>query len=348
MRMPQADRQAAGDLGTRGESRPFAWNQDDIQGIVSSAIGKRMNDRIAGIKVFIRVARSGSVSRAAEQLGMSQPSASRLLSALERELGASLLTRSTRALSLTQAGAEYLSQVEPLIAALEAADQAVRIAKTELRGTLRIGLPVSIAIREIIPRLPEFLKGHPSLRIDLATGDVHQHLVRDAIDVAIRMGKLNDSTATYRRIGTNRRILVASPKYLSRAGAPRVPADLAKHSMVCGPDAANRQAWRFVRGDRAVSARIQSVVSSNVNEAAVAAAVSGLGIASCGMWGCRRELESGMLVWVLDDWSLGALPVHAVYPAGRASKLAARMFVEYLIADLRGSALAPVVHAEDE
>jgi DNA-binding transcriptional LysR family regulator len=307
-----------------------------------------MNDRIAGIKVFIRVARAGNVSRAAEQLGISQPSASRLLSALERELGASLLTRSTRALSLTQAGAEYLLKVEPLIAALETADQAVRITKTELRGTLRIGLPISIAIREVIPRLPGFLKTHPSLRVDLATGDVHRHLVRDGIDVAIRMGKLNDSTATSRRIGTNRRILVASPKYLSRAGAPRVPADLTKHSMTCGPDAANRKAWRFVRGDRMVFARVHSVISSNVNEAAVAAAVSGLGIASCGVWGCRRELESGILVRVLDDWNLGAVPVHVVYPAGRASKLAARMFVEYLIAELRGSALAPVVHAGNE
>lgn len=307
-----------------------------------------MNDRMAGIKVFIRVARAGSVSRAAEQLGISQPSASRLLSALERDLGASLLTRSTRALSLTQAGADYLAQVEPIIAALEAANQAVRMNRSELRGTLRIGLPISIAIREVIPRLPPFLKAHPSLRVDLATGDVHQHLVRDGIDVAIRMGKLNDSAATYKRIGTNRRILVASPTYLNHAGTPRVPADLPKHSITSAPVAANRQAWRFVRGDRKVSVRIHSTISSNVNEAAVAAAVSGLGIASCGAWGCRSELEKGTLVQVLDDWSLGAVPVHAVYPAGRASKPAARKFIEYLIVELRGSILAPTNHAGSE
>lgn len=307
-----------------------------------------MNDRVAGIKVFIRVARSGSVSRAAEQLGISQPSASRLLSALERELGASLLTRSTRALSLTQAGADYLSQIEPIIAALEAANQAVRVTRSELRGTLRIALPISIAIREVIPRLPPFLKAHPSLRVDLATGDVHRYLVRDAIDVAIRMGKLGDSAATYKRIGTNRRILVASPMYLSEVGALRVPADLTRHSIATGPIATNRHVWRFARDGRKVSVRIRSIISSNVNEAAVAAAVSGLGIASCGVWGCRSELESGLLVQVLEDWSLGSEPVHAVYPAGRASKLAARTFVEYLIAQLRGSALAPAVHASNE
>jgi len=307
-----------------------------------------MNDRIAGIKVFIRVARSGSVSRAAEQLGISQPSASRLLSALERRLGTSLLTRSTRALSLTQAGTDYLSKIEPIIAALDAADQAVRAAKSELRGTLRIGLPISIAIREVIPRLPVFLKAHPSLRVDLATGDGHQHLVRDAIDVAIRIGKLNDSAATFRRIGTNRRILVASPMYLSYAGAPRVPADLTQHSIASGPVATNRQAWRFVRGGRQVAVRVHGLISSNVNEAAVAAATSGLGIASCGVWGCRSELESGQLIQVLEDWSLGAVPVNAVYPAGRASKLAARTFVEYLITELRGSALAPAIHVGSE
>jgi DNA-binding transcriptional LysR family regulator len=307
-----------------------------------------MNDRMAGLKVFVRVARAGSVSRAAEQLGISQPSASRLLSALERDLGVSLLTRSTRALSLTQAGADYLSQVEPIMAALETANQAVRMAKSELRGTLRIGIPISIAIREVIPRLPPFLKAHPSLRVDLVTGDAHQHLVRDGIDIAVRIGKLNDSAATYKRIGTNRRILVASPTYLSYAGTPRVPPDLAKHSIVSGPGPGNRQAWRFVRGDRKVSVRIHTLVSSNVNETAVAAAVNGLGIAPCGVWGCRSELESGTLVRVLEDWSLGAVPVHAVYPAGRASKLAARIFVDYLLAELRGSILAPPIHASDE
>jgi DNA-binding transcriptional LysR family regulator len=291
---------------------------------------------------FIRVARSGSVSRAAEQLGISQPSASRLLSALERDLGVSLLTRSTRALALTQAGAEYLARVEPLVAALEEANRTARHSKSELRGALRIGLAVSIAIREIIPRLPAFLRKHPQLKVELITDDRHQHLVRDGIDVAVCMGELADSAATYRRI------LVASPKYLGKSGTPRTPVELAKHAVVAGPSAMRRGAWKFTRGDKRASVKIQSVISSNVNEAAVAAAVNGLGIALCGVWGCRGELETGALIPVLKDWDMGAVPVYAVYPAGRAAKSAARLFVEYLIGELRGTPLAPSTQSEPE
>jgi DNA-binding transcriptional LysR family regulator len=298
-----------------------------------------MNDQITGIRLFIRVARSGSVSRAAEQLGISQPTASRLLSALERELGVSLLARSTRALSLTQGGAEYLSRVEPLIAALEEANQAARQSKSELRGALRIGLPVSIAIREVIPRLPAFLNKHPQLKVELVTNDSHQHLVRDGIDVAICMGELADSPATYRKIGSNRRLLVASPKYLSKSGNPRTPAELSRHAVVAGPAAQRECAWKFTRAEKKAAVRVQTVITSNVNEAAVAAAVNGLGIALCGVWGCRSELESGLLSIVLKDWDMGAVPVYVLYPAGRATKSAARLFVDHLAGDLKSTVL---------
>src|SRR6201999_3447122 len=135
-----------------------------------------MNDRLVALKVFIRAARTGSFNPAGKELGFSQPSASRLVAALEKELGVSLLTRNTRAVTLTQAGTDYLNRIEPVVAALEEANQAAR-GEGELRGTLRVGLPASIAIREVIPRLPRFMSEHKSLKIELAMDDYRQDMV---------------------------------------------------------------------------------------------------------------------------------------------------------------------------
>lgn len=178
-----------------------------------------MSDRLLALKTFVRVARLGSFSRAARELGLSQPSASRIVSTLERDVGAALMVRTTRALTLTEAGTDYLARVEPLLAALEDADQAAR-GTDELRGTLRIGLSSSFAVREVIPRLPTFMTRHPALRIDLTIDDQHQNLVVEGVDVALRFGALADSNATARLLDASPRLLVASPAYLRRAGAP--------------------------------------------------------------------------------------------------------------------------------
>ncbi|MBR0765999.1 LysR family transcriptional regulator [Bradyrhizobium japonicum] len=144
-----------------------------------------MTDRLLALTLFVRVAHTGSFSRAGKDLGLSQPSASRHIASLEREVGAALFARSTRAVVLTEAGADYLAKVEPALAILEEATQAIH-GKRVLRGVLRIGLSPSMAIREVIPRLPAFISKHPALRIDLAMDDGRQDLIRSAIDVAIR------------------------------------------------------------------------------------------------------------------------------------------------------------------
>ena len=192
-----------------------------------------MNDRLLALKLFVRLARTGSFSQAGKDLKLSQPSASRLIAAFEREVGAKLFVRSTRAVALTHAGADYLARIEPALAEIEEAGQALR-GKGALRGSLRIGVSASAAIREVVPRLPAFLAKHPELRIDLAVDDGRQDLIREGIDVAIRFGKLADSSATTVRIGTNRLLVAASPAYLKRAGLPATPNDLPKHSMMIG------------------------------------------------------------------------------------------------------------------
>ena len=303
-----------------------------------------MSDRLLALKTFVRVARLGSFSRAARELGLSQPSASRIVSALEREVGAALMLRTTRAVTLTEAGTEYLARVEPLLAALEDADHAAR-GTGELRGTLRVGLSSSFAVREVIPRLPPFMARHPGLRIDLAIDDQYQNLVVEGVDVALRFGALTDSNATARLLDTSPRLLLASPDYLRRAGTPRKPADLAEHSVIVGPTGGAPSVWSFEQQGRRTTVRIDGRLTISSNEGAVRAALAGLGIVSTVVWGCRSDLESGNLVHVLADWNTERVELHAVFPAGRAAKAAARAFTDHLahaLGNRRPSTRAPV------
>lgn len=259
---------------------------------------------------------------------MPQPTVSRAIAELERELHCALLTRTTRRVVLTEAGEDYLSRIEPILVALDEAGQALR-GSQEIRGKLRVAMPVAIGIREIIPRLPEFVDRYPFLQIELILKDEWQDLLKDGIDVAIRFGKLKDSGATARVVGVNHRIVAASPAYLRRAGTPQVPEDLERHRVVVGPPGTNSNAWTFERDGKKKSVVVQTHLKLSVNEAATSAAVAGLGILSSGLWGCRAELASGALVRVLPEWTMESAQAHAVYPAGRAAKLAARLFVNY-------------------
>src|SRR5262249_12780337 len=156
-------------------------------------------------------------SRAGQELGLSQPSASRIAAELEREVGAALMTRTTRGLTLTEAGADYLARIEPILAALGEADHAAR-GTGAVRGTLRVSLPTGFSGREVIPRMPAFMQLHPALHIDLSLNDRNEDLVTEGIDVALRFGALPDSSNVARGLGTCPRLLVASPAYLARAG----------------------------------------------------------------------------------------------------------------------------------
>jgi DNA-binding transcriptional LysR family regulator len=291
-----------------------------------------MSDRLSALRLFVRVARTGNFSRAAREVGLSQPTASRIIAMLEKEIGALLLTRSTRALALTEAGAEYLARVELALAALDEADHAAR-GTGELRGVLRVAASSSFTVHALIPRLDDFLRRHPKLRLMLLINDQRQALISEGVDVAFRFGPLADSNATARRLGSIQRVLVASPAYLRRTGRPKVPADLNSHAIVVGPMGSDR--WTFEKGGRQVSLRLEGRVVVSANEGAVAAAVAGLGIASTGIIASRKELANRALVRVLPDWQMGSVDVHAVFPAGRATKAAARALADHMLGAFR-------------
>lgn len=285
-----------------------------------------MRDRLLALRLFVRVAHTGSFSRAGREFGLSQPSASRLIAGLEQEVGVMLLVRTTRAVTLTDTGADYLARIEAILAALEEADHAAR-GTGELRGNLRVALSSSFAVREAIPALPDFMARHPALRIALVMSDQRQNLVNEGADLAFRFGALPDSNAMARRLGRFERVLVASPNYLLRAGTPLNPADLSQHAVVASPSGT---VWTFERDGREVSVRVGGRLGSDLNEASIAAAVAGLGITQTSELGCSTELANGVLVRVLANWRMPVVELHAVFPAGRAAKPAARALAEHV------------------
>ena len=310
-----------------------------MRGAVDSRIGKElsifsMNTDLDTLRLFVRVAQRGSFSAAGRDLGLPQSTASRLVAALEAQLGTRLFIRTTRAVRLTEAGQTYLARVEPLLNALDEAAHETR-GGLELRGTLRVGLSSSMALRQVLPNLQRFLDRHPQLSVQLLTEDHRQDLVGEGVDIALRFGSLDDSSAIARRLVTWPMVMVASPAYLAHALPIGEPADLALHRMIAGPN------WRqgslhFRRAGTVISVRLEPKLHVTINEAATAAAVAGLGIAYMSLGGCERELLDGRLVRILPDHDLGSIDLHAVYPAGGASRPAARAFAEHLIGVLTG------------
>jgi DNA-binding transcriptional LysR family regulator len=292
-----------------------------------------MSDRLFALRLFTRVARKGSFSAAGRELNIPQSTASRTIATLEREIGVGLFVRTTRAVTLTDAGLDFLTRIEPILAELDEAEHAAR-GTGQLHGVLRIGLGTNFAVRQVIPRLSVFMRKHPKLRIDLMMGDRRQDLVTEGVDIALRLGALSDSTATARKIRSWPRVLAASPDYLDQAGTPTAPADLPGHAIILGPGSLGGQ-WSFRRDGSTTSVQVEGRLIARESEGAITAAVEGLGIVMAAYSACHREVERGDLVRLLPDWNAGTVELNAVFVSGRAAKPAARAFVEYLIAALR-------------
>ncbi len=289
---------------------------------------------IFALRLYTRVAHLGSFSAAARECGLSQSQASRIVADLEASLGARLLSRTTRAVVPTEAGTEFLARLEPILAALDEAEHSIREGG-ELRGLVRLSMPASVGLREVIPRLPAFAAKHPRLQIEIQLGDRRQDLVRDAVDVAIRVGRLPDSSATAKLITTVPRVAIASPDYLAAAGMPDTPTSLTGHRIVGGPASAVPDAWIFERKGETVKPDLDAHFTTNENEGAVAAAVAGLGVTTTTLLSCQREIEQGLLVRLFPDWAMAQIPVHAYFPMGRDTRAAGRAVVEYLITEMR-------------
>lgn len=292
-----------------------------------------LSDQFQAMRLFVQIARTGSFSKGAMAMKLSQPTASRIIAILEEQLGATLFMRSTRALTLTEAGASYLARVQPILASLEEADSAIR-GSDNLQGTLRVGVASIIASRAIVPRLGSFVARHPDLRIELTIDDRRQDLIQEGIDVAIRFGKLPDSSATARLIGRWPLVVAAAPAYLDERGIPTTPAELNAHTFVIAGPVAGKE-LTFHRGDEAMKIQPRGQVAINGAEVAVSAVRAGLGIAVASLPAFSQDFDTGDLVQLLPDWRLNQIEAHALFASGQAAKPAARAFVDHLVQEMR-------------
>lgn len=291
-----------------------------------------MTDRFDAMSLFIRVARTRSFSLAARERGISQPTVSRAIAGLEKDLGVALFARNPRAVTLTEAGADYCSRVEVALNALDEASDLVR-GSGVLSGNLRIGTSSSFGRRLLIPRLPAFMDAHPRLRVTLLLDDHRQDLVAQGIDVALRFGALEDSSAVARKLHSWPRIAAAAPGYICKAGIPHAPADLADFEVFAGPGD-NCAGLAPREGLQVSSVKVDCRVDVSTNEGRIAAAVAGMGIVISTAGDCAQELADGTLVRLLEQWDLGDVDLHAVYALGRQARPAARALTEFLLAEL--------------
>ena len=292
-----------------------------------------MNDRLMQLALFVRTVESGSFSKAAREFGLTQPSVSRSIAALEQRLGVTLLRRTTRRLSMTDAGEALLVRAREALAAFDDAESAAQGAD-RLSGTLRIALPTAFGVREIIPRLAGFLALHPELRVDAMLSDRYEDLIAEGADLALRIGTQPDSTFVARRLATTERYIVAAPDYLSRRGMPKSLDDLAKHDCLGGPAGALHEVWTFRHRGKERSVTVGIRIRTGRGLGLVACATAGLGIAVTSTWMCSEEIESGRLVRLLPDCTPGPVDAFLVFPAGRRPLQKARAFADYLIAEM--------------
>jgi DNA-binding transcriptional LysR family regulator len=292
-----------------------------------------MSDRLLELTAFVRAGETGSLSRVARELGVSQPSISRMVTSLEARLGVKLLLRTTRHVAPTDAGRLFLERARQILGDLDDAENAAR-GTDGLRGTLRVALSGAFGIREVIPRLPGFATQYPKLAIELLMSDRTEDLIAEGADIALRLGHLADSGFGARLLGKAPRVAVASPAYLARSGTPQTPADLATYDCILGPGLSGQTGWSFTRSGRATFVTVKGRLKVASADGVVACAKAGLGIALASRWMCRAELEAGELVPILANYQLDWVELHAVYPGGRRPSLKVRAFSDYLATEL--------------
>ncbi len=301
---------------------------------------ERSGSRFEQVESFAAVVEHGGFAAAARVLGHHPSVISRRLDALERRLGVRLLARTTRRVTVTEAGAAYHRRVQALLGEFEAADVEASDGAAAPRGLLRLSLPPSFARRCIAPWLPGFIAAYPELRLELAHGNHFVDLVAEGFDAAVRIGELADSSLVARRLASFDVVLCAAPAYLSRHGIPAGPSELARHDCLAFPKPRFWPDWHLSDGHRRVAQRISAPIVSDDDEGMIVACTGGAGIMPAPAWLVAKELGEGTLVRVLPQWRFDVdAAVHVVLPPGRLVPAKTRVFVDRLVQELASDAV---------
>lgn len=293
-----------------------------------------MQDRLSGFTLFAAVVEAGSFTAAAAGLGMTKSAVSKAVSRLEARLGARLLNRTTRRLRLTEAGRSFHERCVRILAEAEEAEQAVSDLQLAPRGTLRINAPVIFGMQYLAALLPDFMVRYPDLAVEVSLNDRYVDLVEEGYDVAVRIGRLADSSLVARRLCESRHVVCAAPGYWERRGRPGRPADLAAHDCLLYSYLSTGDQWRFEGPDGPVSVRVSGPLSSNNGDVLRVAALAGRGVVLLPLFSCWRDLAAGRLEAALAEFVCPAGGLHAVYPPDRRPPAKVRAFVDFLVARL--------------
>ncbi|MGR4891662.1 LysR substrate-binding domain-containing protein [Sphingopyxis sp. LARHCG72] len=294
-------------------------------------------DRLLTLEMFVAVAGEGGFAAAARKLGSSPPAVTRGIAALEARLGTTLFHRSTRAVALTDAGAAFLDQARRILAELAGAERELRGAAAEPRGQLHLTAPVMFGRLHVLPVVGDLMAQHRDLMVRMMLIDRNVRIVEEGIDVAVRVGPLADSGLKAVRVGAVRQMLVASPAYLARRGAPATVADLAGHELIGTMGPRWTSEWQFASGRWRLDAPPRLVV--NTVDGVLAAAEAGLGIANLLSYQLAEPVDAGRLISLLADEQPPALPVHLLFEPSRAALPAVRLFIDAMKARLRMAGL---------
>ncbi|MEE8614563.1 MAG: LysR family transcriptional regulator [Roseateles sp.] len=302
-------------------------------------------DRLQAMQTLVRVVELGSFSAAARELGSTQSAVSKQVAALEKQLGAQLLARSTRSLKLTDAGERYVEQARRLVAEIAEAESELRAGEHRLQGWLRVATSGTFGRMELLPLVRSFQAQHPGVKVDLQLHDGFIDLIEQGIDLAVRIGDQPDSSLVARRIGTLRRSVVARRGYFEAAGLapPRTPADLQQHDCILYSELRAGPVWTFEAGAGAevpagtvTSVRVTGSLRTNSGEVVREAVLAGMGLAYAPHWLLAAELGCGEVEEVMPPWQGEAMPLQLVCPAQRRLSGKVRAFADHLAAALSG------------
>lgn len=291
-------------------------------------------DLLIPMKAFVRVVEAGSFTAVATERNTTQPTISRQIAALEEHLGARLLTRTTRALTLTDDGRAFYEHALRALEAVGEAENAVGRRQEKPTGTLRLAVPVVLGRLHIVPRLAPFLARYPDVSIDLTMSDGFIDLVEQGIDLAIRVGEITDESLVARKIGMVRRLTVASPAYLKSNGTPRTPGDLQRHDCIVYTRLATGNRWHFASKDGPLSVTVSGRYRVDNSEAVREGVLAGLGIAVIPAFAFSDEITEGKVRVLLKSYEPKLLPLNAVYPSRRYVPPRVRAMIDFLTHEL--------------
>ena len=287
--------------------------------------------RLDSMDAFARVAETGSFSEAARRLNSSKSAVSRQVAALETALGARLLHRTTRALTLTEAGQRYYEAVARILSEIDEADRSVTQMQAAPRGTLRINIPVSFGLLHLATAIPDFLAGCPDIEMDVVMNDRYVDLVEEGFDLAIRLGRLPESSLVARKLAPMRQTACASPAYLAAHGTPVTPEDLKTHQCLCYSNLTRSDEWRFVTAEgRPWRVDISGRLRVNNGDLLRVAALQGQGVVNLPTFLVGADIKAGTLIPLLSDYIPQDRGIYAVYANARHLAPKIRVFIDFL------------------